>query len=74
MLVRSLELFDTNLMSWTKYSSAQSTTYPWITAWTDPVGPSTFPTSSTNGFIVQTDNYAAYDTIAPATYQLRMKV
>jgi hypothetical protein len=76
VLIRSLEIFNPTTQSWVRYLAASSATYPWITSWTDPVGAGVVPTSSTNGFIVTTTDYATYDneTIPPSVFQLRMKV
>jgi hypothetical protein len=70
-LIRSLEIYDTNALSWVRFKSASASTYPWITAWTDPVGPGPAYTSSTNGFTVFTTNYVAYKN---TSFQLRMNV
>lgn len=75
-LIRSLEIYDQITQSWVQYTSALSTSYPWITLWTDPVGPGPVPTSSTNGFSIYTEDFDLFDNELnpPSTWQLRMRV
>jgi len=61
-LNRILEIFDPSKQSWVQYTSSLTSTYPWITSWTDPVGslPGVY-TSSSNGFTVKTNDFATFD-------------
>jgi hypothetical protein len=69
-LTRTLEIYDTSKLTWIQYLAALSSTYPWITSWTNPVGTAPAYTSSTNGFVVITTDYATYDNelIAPTVF------
>ena len=60
-LTRTLEIYDTSKLVWTQYLASLSSTYPWITSWTDPVGSAPAYTTTTNGFVVTTADYATYD-------------
>ena len=75
-LVRSLEIYDNNSLSWVRYLNAQSATYPWITGWTDPVGAGPVYISSINGFTIFTQDFNTFDNEnnPPSTFQLRTKV
>ena len=69
-LTRTLEIYDTSKMAWIQYLASKSSTYPWITSWTDPVGSAPVYTISTNGFVVTTTDYTAYDNelISPSVF------
>ena len=69
-LTRTLEIYDTSKLVWTQYLASLSSTYPWITSWTDPVGSAPAYTTTTNGFVVTTADYATYDNelISPSVF------
>lgn len=76
VLNRMLEIFNTASQTWILYSASLQPTYPWITAWIDPVGALPVYTSSINGFTVTTTDFNTFDNEnrPPSVWQLRMKV